>query len=206
MGPIHDSWGVEQGGRNSSEFYKVFNNSQLETAQNSGLGVDLGGTNNLVVSAIGQADDVALVSNDIFALQNLLQLSLQYCKRHHVELRADKTKLQAYSNKSSESLAYYAKIINPVNIDQKVIEFTNEAEHVGILRSPAGNLPHISARIAAHKKALAAVIPFGLAKSHRGNPAASLRINNLYATPVLFSGLGSIILTAAEINIIDSGA
>ena len=80
MGPISDEWGVEQGGQHSSDLYKVFNNSQLETAQDSKLGVDLGGKAVLggeadldsgsdnIIFAIGQADDVAIISNDIFAL------------------------------------------------------------------------------------------------------------------------------------------
>ena len=205
MGPIHDKWGVEQGGKNSSDFYKVYNNSQLQIAQDSLLGVDLGGNGDedLTVSAIGQADDVALVSNDIFSLKCLLQLSLQYCDRHHVKLRADKTKLQAYSCKNSDTKAYYAKVINPIRIKDKVIQFSDEAEHVGLVRSTAGNVPHISSRFTAHKKSLASVLPFGLARSHRCNPAASLRINNLYATPVLLSGLGSLILSSSEINMIN---
>ena len=98
MGPILDSLVLEQGGKNSSDFYKVYNNIQLVTAQESKLGVELGGSDPLVVSSIGQADAVALVSNDIFALQHLLELSLDYCKKHHVTLRSDKTKLQVYSN------------------------------------------------------------------------------------------------------------
>ena len=98
MGPIADLWGLEQGGIPSSEFYK---NIQLEVAQASELGVDLGGPDPLVVSSVGQADDVGYVTNDIFALQNLLDLALMYCKQHHVTLRADKTKLQVFSNKNS---------------------------------------------------------------------------------------------------------
>ena len=153
--------------------------------------------------AIGQADDVCLVSNDIFALQTLLLLSLKYCERHHVKLRADKTKLQVFSNKNSDLKAYYAKVVNPINIDGEVVSFVNEAEHVGIIRSISGNLPHISGRITAHKKALLAVLPLGLARSHHGNPAACLRINQVFATPVLFSGLGSLILNKAEINLLE---
>lgn len=42
MGPILDSWGLEQGGRNSSELYKVYNNEQLDEAQASKLRVHLG--------------------------------------------------------------------------------------------------------------------------------------------------------------------
>ena len=84
--------------------------------------------------------------------------------------------------------AYYAKVVSPIAIDNNPIKFVNEAEHVGILRSTFGNLPHILQRFTSHKKVLGAVLPVGLARGHRGNPAASLFIHNLYATPVLFSG------------------
>ena len=202
MGPISDQWGLEQGGKNSSEFYKVYNNDQLKVAQDSLLGVDLGGPTPLVVSAIGQADDVALVSNSIFSLYHLLQLSLQYCQRHHVTLRADKTKLQAFSNKNTDMAAYYAKLVSPIVMDGVPLDFIDNADHVGILRSTAGNLPHIQGRITSHKKALNSLLPVGLARGHRGNPAASLKINSIYAIPVLFSGLASLLMTSSEINIV----
>ena len=54
MGPIKDECGVEQGGINSSDLYKIYNNDQLNIAQASEFGVELGP---LVISAIGQADD-----------------------------------------------------------------------------------------------------------------------------------------------------
>ena len=72
MGPIRDERGLEQGGVNSSDFYKIFGKDQLVTAQQSGLGVGLGV---ITVAAIGKADDTALVSNDINDIQNLLNLS-----------------------------------------------------------------------------------------------------------------------------------
>ena len=87
MGPIQDECGVEQGGKNSSDFYKVYNNEQLDVAQDSGLGVPLGP---VVVSAVGQADDVALVANDLCSLQGLLDLSLLYCDKYHVSLSLTK--------------------------------------------------------------------------------------------------------------------
>ena len=104
--------------------------------------MDLGAADPIIISAIGQADDVALVSNDIFALQSLVQLSLQYCTRHHVRLRADKTKLQVFSNKATEIPAYYARVVNPIEMGGELIEFVDEAEHVGIVRSVHGNLAH----------------------------------------------------------------
>ena len=62
MGPIKDQLGVEQGGPNSSEHYKIYNNEQLTTAQESGFGTSIAG---IAVAAVGQADDSGLVSNDI---------------------------------------------------------------------------------------------------------------------------------------------
>ena len=42
------------------------------------------------------------------------------------------------------------KCLNPIKVNDKIIEFTNSAEHVGMLRSVNGNLPTILARITAH--------------------------------------------------------
>ena len=50
---------------------------------------------------------------------------------------------------------------------------------------------------------MAAVLPLGLARGHRGNPAASLRIHRLYATPALLNSLGSLVLSTPEITMIE---
>ena len=78
------------------------------------------------------------------------------------------------------------------------IPFSDKAEHVEGIRSPYGNIPHIVGRILAHKKAKGVTIFAGTARNHRGNPAASIIISNIYATPVLFSGLSSPVLKTTE--------
>ena len=83
-----------------------------------------------------------------------------------------------------------------------MIPFYDEAEHVGILRSVHGNLPNIFSRISAHNNALRAVLPAGLARGHRANPAASLRIEILYGAPKLLSGLASLVLSKPEKDIL----
>ena len=128
---------------------------------------------------------------------------LQYCERHHVELRAEKTKLQAFSNKNSELQEYYAKIVSPIKLGSDRLQFVTKTEHVGIIRSSKGNMDHITGRLSAHVRALSAVLPVGLAKRHRGNPAAALRVHNIYATPVLFLGLASLVLNRSEISLLD---
>ena len=121
------------------------------------------------------ADDIALTSNNIYSLHELLDLDLSedYFKNNYVSLSSEKTKLMAYSNSCTKYQVYYDKLVSPISIDKKKVEFTEEAEHVGIKRStqPAGNLAHILNRFTSHQKAIAAVAPTGLGKRRRANPA-----------------------------------
>ena len=57
------------------------------------LGVNL--AKDITISAIGQADDTALVANDLHSLKNLLQLTLYNRSKFNVELCAGKTVLQS---------------------------------------------------------------------------------------------------------------
>ena len=179
----------------------MYNNEQIEAAQATELGVPL--TGSLVVSAIAQSDDIALLSNDIFSLHGLLRLSLDYCKKNHVNLCPGKTKLQVFSNNATKYQVYYDTIISPIAIDKDEIEFVDETEHVGVIRSTAGNLPHLLNRLSSHRRAMAAVGIFGIARRSRANPAASLRIQSVYGTPVLLSGVSSLTLKKVEITLID---
>ena len=197
MGPIDDTIGVEQGGVNSDRLYKLCNNVQLSTAQESGLGVEMG---EVVVSSIGQADDTALVSNCLLKLAGLLQLAVEYCQKYHVELVPEKTKLLAFSPTGQKSTLHLQKLLNPLSLNGHRISFSTLAEHVGVLRSVEGNMPSVMARISAHNRAVMAVLPAGMARGHNGNPAASLRLERLYGCPVLLSGLASLVLNKSEIG------
>ena len=196
MGPITDECGVEQGGINSSEFYKVYNNEQLNLAQSSRFGIQIGP---VTISSIGQADDVALVADNPHALQGLLDLSLYFCRKKHVTLNPGKTKLQAFSSTKSSRLISASQ----VNIDGEQIELVEEADHVGIVRSVHGNLVHIQTRFSAHRKQVGALLAAGLAKSHRANPTATLRAHQTYCLPVLLSGTAALVLKVSEVQLIE---
>ena len=202
MGPIHDKRGVEQGGPNSSEHYKLYNNEQLAGAQESGLGTTLG-DGNLHVAAVGQADDSALCSNDINKLQYLLKLTTNYCSRYQVELSATKTKLLIFASKETDYVKY-CRLVSPLQLGSTNLEFVDVAEHVGIMRSPSGNLPHIQQRIACHKRSLASILYAGMSRRHRANPLSSLRAEKTFCSPVLFSGVAALILSRTEKNTLAS--
>ena len=152
----------------------------------SGFGFPIGP---VIISGIDQADDVALLSSDIHALQGLLDLSLYYCAKYNVSLSTEKTKPQAFSTKATATEAFLTTATSLLNIEGENIAFSEDAEHVGVLRSVNGNLPHLLSRFVAHRRAMHAILPAGSAKSHRGNPAANLITYRTYGTPVLFLGL-----------------
>ena len=125
-----------------------------------------------------------------------------YCTKYHVELVPEKTKLLCFTPSGLESSALYWKLVSPVSLGPSKIMFSKEAEHVGIVRSVDGNLPNLMTRMSAHTRALRAVLPAGLAKGHHGNPAASLRVELLYGSSVLLSGMAALVLSKCEVEIL----
>ena len=202
MGPISDVRGLEQGGVSSSDAYKIYNNEQATTSQLSKLGVRVRDT---VISSVVLADDAVIVSNDINDLNNLLHLTIEYCTKYQVLLVPDKTKLLAFCKNEDDHRVRYAKLISPISLYEQKIEFSDKAEHLGIIRSSTpGNIPNLVERISAHRRALFSVLPAGMSLRHGGNPAAALRVEQLYALPVLLSGLAPLVLTKHETDMMDS--
>jgi hypothetical protein len=98
----------------------------------------------------------------------------------------------------------YLKEFSPVIMNGIKVEFHDSTEHVGIVRSVSGNLPNILNRISSHKRSVAAVLHSGAARHHRANPAAGLKVEQIYGIPVLFSGLGALVLNKAELSMVNN--
>ena len=101
------------------------------------------------------------------------------------------------SNRVHQSVPF-----NPISLYGQHIDFSPDAEHVGVLRSVEGNLPHILHRIVSHKKAIAAILFTVIAANHRGNLAAAVKLEKLYCLPVFLSGTASLVISSAETNMI----
>ena len=129
---------------------------------------------------------------------------MQYCSKHNVELSSSKTKLQVYTPSNlSVPQVNLLKNSAQLQIDGSSIEFVDMAEHVGVIRSIDGNLPHILNRMTSHNRALHGILSAGLARGHRGNPAASLRAEKIYGLPVFLSGTSALNLKPSEISILN---
>ena len=117
-------------------------------------------------------------------------------------------RLQAFCTPDMRASVEHIQKTSPVNIHGTFLNFVSNtsqgAEYVGIIRSVSGNLPHILQRLSSHLNKMAAVMHAGIGRGHRGNPAASLKLESLYCTPVLLSGLGALILKKKEVEIIDN--
>ena len=90
-----------------------------------------------------------------------------------------------------------------LTVDNEDVLPTTQAAHVGVVRSVEGNTAHIMDRMAAHRGAVFAVLYGGLARGHRANPAASLRVEKIYCVSVLLSGMASLILSDKEEKLLD---
>ena len=113
-----------------------------------------------------------------------------------------KTNLLAYTPRNGTSVTYWQEVL-PITMAGAALPLTKQAEHVGVLRSTCGtNLPALTSRISAHNKSLYSILSVGMARNHRGNPAASLRVEASCSAPKLFSGLATLNLSRSEQEIL----
>ena len=200
MGPINDCRGLEQGCCYSSDAYKLYNNEQANTAQCSNLGVNI---YDQCISCISPADDAVLLSCSLVNLKLLLHLTVVYCKKYDVELVADKTHLVAFTSGHVDEETELAMHSLPIMLNEKRLSFSDEATHLGVLRSAStSNMPHLMSRLSAHRKVLFSLLPAGLARRHNANPYAGLKIESMYALPVLMSGISTLVLKKSEYNVV----
>ena len=153
-----------------------------------------------MISAVVLADDTVVAANKLTKLANILFLTKTYCSKYGVTISHEKTKLIRISNKETSDFEAF----NPISIDNHTIDFSKEAEHVGVIRSSdKGNLPHLMNRISAHRKALAATLSSGVAQKSQANPAVGIRLQKVSGSPVLLSGVASLYLSGSEVSLID---
>ena len=150
---------------------QLLENAELNSAQASGLGLHLG---SVCISAIGAADDCALISPSLLALQSLLNLSSKISQKSLMTLVEDKTKLLVYSPKIDISSQYWLET-QPLQLNGYTIPPSKATEHIGVMCSNSlSNLPAIQSRISAHTKAMSPILACGAARRHFASPAATI--------------------------------
>ena len=198
LGPIFDDRGVEQGGIPSSRLFQLVTDTELDVLNNMGLGVKIGG---ISLAALGLADDEVLLAQSIEDAQTLINAALSLSA--HVNLRNVPTKTKiVVTIPRAAVLSCGVDEQTAWEVDGVSVPLSQEATHLGIVRGSCAvsNMPAVQARIAAHSRALYSVIGLGMAKNHRSPPSTSLKIEALFSSPVLYSGLAPLLLTKQELS------
>ena len=127
--PLNEYLGVGQGKIRSSDHYKIYINSVLETHERSNLGVDIGPINT-GISCV--ADDIYLQSDDQIKMQGLLDISQQYGHLYRIKYGASKTVISVVGSK--QDMSYYESI-HPWTMDNLSVSVKENNDHLGLIVS-----------------------------------------------------------------------
>ena len=127
--PFDEALGCRQGMIKSSDHYKAYIAPGLDALEDSMLGYWIGP---ICVSVSGVADDVYLLTDNPYKLQQLLVLANHYGRRYRITYGASKTKITITGSKVD--MAYY-KDVTTWKMDGEVVEVVDVNEHLGLVVS-----------------------------------------------------------------------
>jgi hypothetical protein len=198
-GDISESFPIKQGVRQvgvlSTFLYKVYNNALLQDLQNQKLGFMIGRT---YVGCPTCADDIALLSNNVNELHDMLLTLHRYSRQDRVSIHPTKTKA-VILNKTSK----IPKTNSKWQLGDTEISPTNHAIHLGIPRAETReNEANIKDRISLARKTMYALMNTGLHGSNGINPSVALRIYEAYVLPKLVYGMEVLSLNQKQLGIL----
>lgn len=201
LGPINDIRGVEQGGISSSQQFQLITNHELTTLNCTGLGIPFGPDS---IAAIGLADNQVLITTSTNRAHTLVDMAVDLGNQNNLTNIPSKTKLIITNPKASRR-PVHAPIpsSSSITVDGVTMLSSAEATHLGVIRSShhSSNSP---VRFKAHTKSVFATLNIGLAKNHWTSHATSLKIHSVYLSPILFSGLATLVLTTSELSTLNT--
>ena len=115
--------GVKQGDNLSTTLFALYLNDLAEEIQNSGNGITL--EDDLSVSLLMYADDIALIAENEENLQNMLNIVHQWSKKWKMSLNTEKSKIVHYRKKSSHMSDFNFKY------GDKTLSYCNEYKYLG---------------------------------------------------------------------------
>ena len=154
------------------------------------------------IAALALANDQVLLANNQPDTQSLIDSAVHLSAQNNYQYVPSKTKILVTNPKPSKSSAPSIPANATWTVGGASVPISSQATHLGIVRSGhhTSNSPAVVTRIAAHARALFRLLNLGLAKGHMTPPATSLRIEAIFAAPVLFSRLAPLLLTKPEVS------
>ena len=167
--------GTKQGAKLSTTLYKCYNNSTLDCLVRSNLGAYIG---NIPVAAPTCADDIALLANSQENLQSMLNI-IEFCsKKDKVTINPEK----------SEILPIKVKHLNPMFLNGKEINQTDNLKHLGIVRTSKNTL-NTEDRLKIARQTIYALLGPGLHARRGLSPKVAVKLWKTYVLPRSLYGI-----------------
>jgi hypothetical protein len=115
------SCGVKQGGILSPHLFTFFINELLLQLQSSGYGTRVG---LVFTGAIAYADDIILISQTAFGLQQMIDMSCLYCSTWKIKLNAPKTEIICFNTEFERNKMTF-------NLDGNQVKLSKQCTHLG---------------------------------------------------------------------------
>jgi hypothetical protein len=143
-------------------------------------------------------DDIALLSNNVSELQDMLLTLHRYSRQDRISIHPTKTKA-VILNKTSK----IPKTNSKWQLGDTEISPTNHAIHLGIPRAETReNEANIKDRISLARKTMYALMNTGLHGSNGINPSVALRIYEAYVLPKILYGMEVLSLNQKQLGIL----
>ena len=192
---FEEKLGVKQGHINSSDHYKVYINSALETLDVSNLGVWIGPVN---VSATGVADDLYLTSDTKSKLQALLDIASHYGYRYKIKYGASKTKITVVG--SQIDMQFYSDT-KPWIMDGEQVKVVDNNDHLGqIVSGNKQEEKNIDERITKGRNNLFGLLGAAFSYKCHLSPVLKIHLFRTFTCPIIRSGLSSFALRTNQLS------
>ena len=122
---LDEELGVKQGHVKSSDHYKIYNKSLLDTVDSANLGVQIG-PYNFGVSCC--ADDFMGMTDDQNKLQCIMEIAQYYGETYEITYGSDKSKIIVYGSKCDIN---YFSDIHPWRMNGDYVSVVSDNEHLG---------------------------------------------------------------------------
>ena len=176
---------VRQCGALSADLCKVYVNPLRDILSNSGLGGKIG---NINCCAPTCADDVALIANNPFDIQTMVDIAVDFSKREGYLLQPQKSVVipinTCTKSKMLEINDGYWKL------DGKDMPIVTQSAHIGIQKSETNSTQStVNENIKKATRALYSLMGVGLHGENGIDPETTISLLRTYVLPILYYGL-----------------
>ena len=196
---LEESLGMGQGKIRSSDHYKIYINSVLETLENSGLGVDIGPINT-GMSCV--ADDLYLLTDNQVKLQGQLDIAQHYGKTFRITYGASKTVISVVG--STKDMNYF-KEITPWVINSSPVNVQEDNDHLGLIVSGvAEEQKNVDQKLKKARGALFSLLGPAFSSKCLLSPTVQLHLYRTFVSPIALSGLSAMTLRDTHLQCLTS--